>query len=280
MSLAASDYFFDDKWKRAYFENFTNLASLDRKAGVAKSLKQAGEILEQGKTVLIFPEGTRSPDGQLQEFKRAIGHLALTYRVDILPIYLRGTHQAMPKGRTVPTSRGVSAHVGPVLEVAQLERLTAGLKLTERVRRVTEITQRAVEALRDGSVLDLARLTPQDVIQDTPRVHPLIGLFKELETKFQKGAVAESVSFYFTLGAEPEAKWSCIAHPDRVEISMGRPAGGTADCVLKTNPDIFTRIVREGYLPGVDEFVSGAIKSNDVSLLATFQQVFNLASAA
>jgi long-chain acyl-CoA synthetase len=38
--------------------------------------------------------------------------------------------------------------------------------------------------------------------------------------------------------------------------------------------------VREAYVPGLDEFMSGAIKSNDVSLLATFQKVFNLSEAA
>ncbi len=280
VSLAASDYFFDDKWKRAYFENFTNLASLDRKAGVQKTLKQAGDILEQGKTVLIFPEGTRSPDGQIHEFKRAVGHLALTYDVDVLPMYLRGTHQAMPKGRKVPTQREISAHIGPVLEVADLKRLTAGLKFAEQVRKATEIVQRAVEALRDDSVLDLKKLDAKDFVREEPREHPLVTLFKELEARFQKGTVEQPVSFYFTLGLEQEAKWSCIAHPDRVEISMGKPPGGSADCVLKTSPDIFTRIVREGYVPGVDEFVSGAIRSNDVSLLATFQQVFNLASPA
>lgn len=279
VSLAASDYFFDDKWKRAYFENFTNLAALDRKLNVSKSLKQAGEIIEQGKTVLIFPEGTRSSDGQVREFKRAVGHLALTYKVDILPIYLRGTHVALPKGQSFVSSRGISAHIGPVLEIGELDRLTAGLKFTDRVRRVTEITQRAVEALRDDDILDLSRLQPADVVVDTPREHTLVRLFKELEAKFQKGAVEGPVSFYFTLGNEPESKWSCIAYPDRVAITMGKPASGTADCVLKTSPDIFIRIVREGYVPGVDEFVSGAIKSNDVSLLATFSQVFNLSAA-
>lgn len=276
VSLAASDYFFDDKWARAYFENFTNLAALDRKASLSKTLKQAGDIIEQGKTVLIFPEGTRSADGQIHEFKRAVGHLALTYNVDILPIYLRGTHSAMPKGRAVPTSRDISAHIGPVIEIEAFQRLAGEMKFPDQVRRLTELTQRAVEALKEGEVLDLRRLETKDLLLEVPKEHPLIRLFRELEGRFQKGAVEQPVSFYFTLGTEPEAKWSCIAYPDRVDIVMGKPASGTADCVLKTNADIFTRIVREGYVPGVDEFMSGAIKSNDVSLLGTFQQVFNL----
>ena len=46
--------------------------------------------------------------------------------------------------------------------------------------------------------------------------------------------------------------------------------------MLKTSPDLFTRIVKEAYTPSPVEFLSGAIKSNDISLLQTFQKVFDL----
>src|SRR5262249_13182595 len=96
VSLAAQDYFFEgSRLRRAYFENLTNLAAFDRKGGLRQALRQAGEVIEQGKTVLIFPEGTRSPDGAIHEFKSVIGHLALVQEVDILPIYLGGTYQAL-----------------------------------------------------------------------------------------------------------------------------------------------------------------------------------------
>ena len=64
---------------------------------------------------------------------------------------------------------------------------------------------------------------------------------------------------------------------EQVKIINGFPAGGTADCVLKTSAEIFTKIVRDAYTPGPSEFLSGAIKSNDVGLLMTFQKVFALA---
>src|SRR3954468_573907 len=92
VSVAAQDYFFEgSRLRRAYFENLTNLAPFDRKSGLRAALRQAGDVIERGRTVLIFPEGTRSPNGGIQEFKPAIGHLALTYAVDILPVYLGGT---------------------------------------------------------------------------------------------------------------------------------------------------------------------------------------------
>src|SRR4029079_12596951 len=78
VALAARDYFFDaGKVRRTVVENFTNLAPIDRQAGFRETLREVGKLLEAGKTVLIFPEGTRSRDGVIREFKGAIGHLAL-----------------------------------------------------------------------------------------------------------------------------------------------------------------------------------------------------------
>jgi len=46
----------------------------------------AGEALNQGYNLLIYPEGTRSTTGELAEFKPTLGYLALTFGVDILPM--------------------------------------------------------------------------------------------------------------------------------------------------------------------------------------------------
>jgi long-chain acyl-CoA synthetase len=54
--------------------------------------------------------------------------------------------------------------------------------------------------------------------------------------------------------------------------------GNQADCVLKTSPAMFTRIVREAYTPTPSEFVAGTVKSNNIGLLFTFQKAFQLQS--
>src|SRR5207249_3279435 len=126
VTLAAQDYFFEKgSLKRAFFENLTNLRAIDRKGGLRASERQAGEILQEGRTMLIFPEGTRSPDGQIHEFKPLLGHLSLTYDVDILPLYVGGTRDAMPKGARLPTSRKLFARIGPVMTTRDMRRLTA-----------------------------------------------------------------------------------------------------------------------------------------------------------
>lgn len=275
VALAARDYFFESgEFQRVVVENFTNLAPLDRGGNLRETLRDVGRLIEEGKTVLIFPEGTRSPDGLLREFKGAVGHLALHHEMDLLPIYLGGAFEAMPKKTRIPTKRDLFARIGPPLEIAELQRLTVGLKPAQSARRVALIAQRAIEALRDGHALDLRTCKPSD-FDDTPRKHPAIILFEELEKRFQLGAIDRAICYYFTLGDDAEAKWTVQVSSSDCKVVNGKPSGN-ADCVLKTNFEMFSRIVREGYIPSPPEFFSGVVKTNDPSLLITFQQVFNL----
>ena len=276
VSLAAQDYFFEGRVKRAFFENLTNLQAIDRKASLRQSIRQASDLLERGKTLLIFPEGTRSGNGEVQDFKPLVGHLALANGVDLLPMYLGGTHAAMPKGAPIPTRRDVLARIGPPLCVADLRRLTAEMTPADAAREVARVARTAVAALRDGRVLDLARLQGAEL--STEPDNPLIELFAELETKFRAGEVERPLSYYVSLGNDELAKWTVRVDAARCDVRPGKPEGGEADCVLKTSPEIFAKIVRESYVPSPADFMSGVFKSNDVALLMTFQRVFQLDS--
>ncbi|MFO0550953.1 MAG: AMP-binding protein [Polyangiaceae bacterium] len=278
VSLAAQDYFFEgNKWRRAYFENFTNLAPFDRKGGLRQALRVTGDYLDQGRTVLLFPEGTRSTDGSIQEFKPAIGYLALAHGVDILPVYLGGTYEAMKKGSKVITKRDIYARIGPPLRAADLRRLTANMRSSAASKRVAWLAEQAVRALKEGRVFDLSTFDEEGAPSaPPPSEHPLVVLFRELEGRFKAERVDKPLTFYFTLGNDTDAKWTLRVDKAACSAVRGKPEGGNADCVLKTTPEIFTRIVREAYVPTPLEFMSGAIKSNDISLLQTFQKVFDL----
>ncbi len=150
VALAARDYFFSDRWRRTYFENFTNLIPMDRHGSLRESLKLASRSLLLGKNLLIFPEGTRATDGALKEFKPSIGYLALTNKVGILPVYLKGTYEALPKGRVVPKQREISAHVGPFLSYEELLEKVQGLPRSEQHREVARIVEAEVRLLAEG----------------------------------------------------------------------------------------------------------------------------------
>lgn len=274
VTLAAKDYFFDTPAKRAFWDNFTNVAAFDRDAGLHQTLREVGRLLEEGRTVLIFPEGTRSTDGQLRKFKGAVGFIAMQHQIDILPVYLGGTYEALPKNSRVPRQRDITARIGPALEFGHLDRLTQGMRPVEKARTVARLAQSAVESLRDGGVLDLASLDSPH--EEQTRRHPLVVLFEDLEKRFVQGGVEQPVSFYFTLGESPESKWTVTVSPTECSVINGRPEGSKADCVLKTSPELFTRIVREGWQPGATEFMAGLVKSNDVGLLYAFTRAFAL----
>jgi long-chain acyl-CoA synthetase len=147
--LAAADYFFDTKYKRAVMENFTNLVPMERTGSLRQSLRHASSFLDRGYNALIFPEGTRSVTGQMADFKPVVGYLALHARVGILPVYLHGTYDAMPKGSNVIKNRKVGARIGRYLEIADLEEMTKGLARAEAYRLIAALAKHEVENLRD-----------------------------------------------------------------------------------------------------------------------------------
>ncbi len=69
----------------------------DRQAAVA-SLERADRLLREGRTIVIFPEGTRSPDGRLGRFKKGAFVIAIRSQVPIIPVAIRGTGRIMKKG--------------------------------------------------------------------------------------------------------------------------------------------------------------------------------------
>lgn len=164
VSAGARDYFFKDTLRATYFENFTNVEPFDRHASVRESLERFVQLLRQGKTILIFPEGTRSTTGRLGGFKPGVGLLVQAAKVGILPIYMSGTSQAMPKGTLLPRRRPLEARIGPYLSPDKLLGLTEQLGRRQQALRIVEAARSALCSLRDGTPFDLDRELQAPVI--------------------------------------------------------------------------------------------------------------------
>jgi len=149
VALAAADYFFDTKYKRAVMENFTNLVPMERTGSLRQSLRHARSFLDRGYNALIFPEGTRSMTGVMADYKPVIGYLALHAKVGVLPMFLDGTYEAMPKGTTILKSRDISARIGRFLSYEELEELTNGMARAEAYRLIAALVRHEVVNLRD-----------------------------------------------------------------------------------------------------------------------------------
>jgi 1-acyl-sn-glycerol-3-phosphate acyltransferase len=96
--------------------------SIDRgnKAKTYSSIKNAVEKIRSGATVLIFPEGTRSPTGYLLPFNKGGFSLAILSRSPILPITIYGTHNVMPKGSLMVHPSRVKVLINPPIETKSL----------------------------------------------------------------------------------------------------------------------------------------------------------------
>ena len=100
---AAADYFYKKRAVANGVALIFNTVPIARSAGAAGgSTEQVDRLIDQRWNVLLFPEGTRSRDGRLGKMRSGAAVLAQQHGVPIVPILVKGTHEAMPPGRNWP----------------------------------------------------------------------------------------------------------------------------------------------------------------------------------
>jgi 1-acyl-sn-glycerol-3-phosphate acyltransferase len=107
------------------------------------SLRRAGEVLDRGASVLIFPEGTRSPDGRLLPFKKGGFVLALTSGMPIVPVAIRGSRAIMPKGHWLVRGGEVALVIGHPI-------VTSGMRVEDRDEVMRRVRDALAQALAQG----------------------------------------------------------------------------------------------------------------------------------
>ena len=96
---------------------FFNLIAIDRDRGGASGLKETIRQLREQHTVVIFPEGTRTRDGELQPMKMGFAMLARKVKAPILPMALDGSYHAMPRSSWLIRPAKIYVVIGkPILE--------------------------------------------------------------------------------------------------------------------------------------------------------------------
>ena len=89
-----------------------NVILVDRDGNDMSALKTVIRLVKSGQGVVLFPEGTRSPDGQLQPAKAGIGLVIAKTRVPVQPMRIFGSHEAFPKGSGRITVTPITVVVG------------------------------------------------------------------------------------------------------------------------------------------------------------------------
>lgn len=115
------------------FSRMAHVLPVDPRRGVVSSIALATAVLDAGKPLVWFPEGQRSPDGRLLPFKRGIGLLLTHRRVPVIPVLIRGAHDALPLGRFLPRFSPIVVQLGEPLMPEELARLGHGMRDDERI---------------------------------------------------------------------------------------------------------------------------------------------------
>ncbi len=134
---AAADYWFKHPFLGNVVSLFLNTFPFSRTGGAQAQLHSSSQLLKGGWNLVLFPEGSRSPDGRIQEFKPGVGHLAKETGTPVVPMHIQGAHQVMPRGQRVPLPGPIRVRIG--------KPMTAGPK--EGSRDFTARVEKAVRTL-------------------------------------------------------------------------------------------------------------------------------------
>lgn len=149
--VGAKDYFFNSDLKGWFVSTFLNVLPFDRQDDFLQSLQLSEDAVRLGRSLIIFPEGTRSLSGRMAPFKPGLGLLALELGVPIVPAYIEGTFEALPKGRSLPRFRPITVRFGPPIDVSEYLARAAGEPRYLLYREIARRVQAAVEALSASS---------------------------------------------------------------------------------------------------------------------------------
>ena len=106
---AAADYFFDAWWRAIGSALLFNTFPIERHGRGLSDMP--GKLIEDGWSIVMFPEGTRSPDGWTRRFRPGAAALARQHGIPVVPVALRGSYAAMPRGRNWPAPGRPPVHV-------------------------------------------------------------------------------------------------------------------------------------------------------------------------
>ncbi|NWF92105.1 MAG: 1-acyl-sn-glycerol-3-phosphate acyltransferase [Syntrophaceae bacterium] len=109
--------------------------SIDREGTrkTVEAMNEAAQKIRDGMSVVVFPEGSRSPDGSIQPFKKGGFTLAIKSRAPIVPIAIHGSREVMPKGRLKAVPGEIRVRVGDPIETRNYS-LKERASLMEKVR--------------------------------------------------------------------------------------------------------------------------------------------------
>jgi len=157
---AAADYFFDKQWKAALSALALNAIPSDREITRRKASDLFRDLVADGHSLLIYPEGGRSPDGWGQDFKGGAAYLSARTGAPVVPVFIDGTGSIYGKGMKRPRPGRTKVIFGKPLAPTD----------DENTRRFNARIEAAVTRLGDDAITDFWTATQRAARGTNPKL--------------------------------------------------------------------------------------------------------------
>jgi len=117
--VAGADYWLGSKLRRFIAEHVFKVLLIERKSNPEQAIQTMSQAVQDGRSLIIFPEGTRNTtdDEVLLPFKSGIYHLACENpEVEFVPVWINNINKVLPKGKFLPVPLLCEVSIGPSLQ--------------------------------------------------------------------------------------------------------------------------------------------------------------------
>lgn len=142
--LAAADTFFDSPTSRLIASNLINALPVKRGKAMTHAITDLRQRMAKPSDVyILFPEGTRSQDGNMGRFKSGLGMLVAETPVPVVPCHIQGAFKAWPRHRKLPHPHRIRVTIGTPITFAQIPNNRSGWE------QVAQMAQQAIESMSE-----------------------------------------------------------------------------------------------------------------------------------
>jgi 1-acyl-sn-glycerol-3-phosphate acyltransferase len=147
INYLAKKELFSNKVYSYFLRKLFRTIPIDREQMERATLRTIYQLLNTNEILLMFPEGTRSFDGNLQEAKIGIGMIAYNSKVPIIPVYVNGSHDILPRDAKRVYFKRCSVFFGPPVELSRFYQKQKSKELYK------EISEKIMEAIAKLEVM-------------------------------------------------------------------------------------------------------------------------------
>ena len=133
---------------KGWFAKTAHVIPIDSSAYLNKALQMSAYVLTKGLSLVVFPEGGRSFDGNLVEFKKGVGILAVETDVPVVPVYIEGAYAALPRGAFFPRFRKIRVTFGPPVVASSVD-FSEKEEETDDYQHFADLLKQKVEQLKE-----------------------------------------------------------------------------------------------------------------------------------